>query len=81
LISLCSHAAAPKCSKPTAVVAVLCRPDGADAGDALGSSGKSMQEGVFATLYTLTKNKSMDTSLRVASLQVVLEFLQVCAER
>jgi hypothetical protein len=70
-----------ECSQPTVAVAVLCRPDGADAGDALGSSCKSMQKGVFATLYTLTKNKSMDTSLRVAALRIVLEFLQVCADR
>jgi hypothetical protein len=36
------------------------------------------KEGLFATLYTLTKNRSVDTSLRIAGLRVVLEFLQVC---
>lgn len=53
------------------------RPDG-EGGDDLGSNNKSIQEGVFATLYTLTKNRAMDTSLRIAALRVVLEFLQVC---
>jgi hypothetical protein len=58
-------------------VFTTCRPDGADAGDDLGSNNKSVQEGLFATLYTLTKNKAMDTSLRVAAIRVVVEFLQV----
>lgn len=54
-----------------------CRPDGEAATDDLGSNNRSLQEGLFATLYTLTKNKALDTSLRVAALRVVLEFLQV----
>lgn len=53
------------------------RPDG-EAADGVDSNNKSIQEGVFATLYTLTKNRALDISLRVASLRVVLEFLQVC---
>jgi hypothetical protein len=32
---------------------------------------------MFATIYTLTNNRGGDTSVRVAVLKVVLEFLQV----
>lgn len=53
-----------------------CRLNGGDADD-LESKNKSVQKAVFATLYTLTKNKTLDASLRVACLRVVLEFLQV----
>jgi hypothetical protein len=53
------------------------RPDGEGAGDDLGTNSKSLQEGVYSTLYTLTKNRAMDTSYRVAALRIVLEFLQV----
>lgn len=45
--------------------------------DDLDNTNKSFQEGAFATLYTLTKNKQLDASLRLAALKVVLEFLQV----
>lgn len=54
-----------------------CRPEGEAGADDLGSNNKSFQEGLFATVYTLTKNKTMDTSLRVAGLRILLEFLQV----
>lgn len=54
------------------------RPEG-EAGDDLGTNNKSIQEGLFATLFTLTKNRAMDQSLRIAGLRVVLEFLQVRA--
>lgn len=57
-------------------VELSCRPEG-EAGDDFGNS-KSIQEGLFATLFTLTKNRAMDTSLRIAGLRVVLEFMQVC---
>jgi hypothetical protein len=57
--------------------AFSCRPEGEAGADDLGSNNKSLQEGLFATLYTLTKNKTMDTSLRVAGLRILLEFLQV----
>lgn len=56
------------------------RPEG-EAGDDLGTNNKSIQEGLFATLFTLTKNRAMDQSLRIAGLRVVLEFLQVHAWR
>uniref|UniRef100_A0A383VUJ6 PAS domain-containing protein n=1 Tax=Tetradesmus obliquus TaxID=3088 RepID=A0A383VUJ6_TETOB len=45
--------------------------------DDLDNTNKSFQEGAFATLYTLTKNKQLDASLRLAALKVVLEFLQI----
>jgi hypothetical protein len=32
---------------------------------------------MFATIYTLTSNRGGDTSVRMAVLKVVLEFLQV----
>jgi hypothetical protein len=32
---------------------------------------------MFATIYTLTNNRGGDTSVQVAVLKVVLEFLQV----
>jgi hypothetical protein len=48
-------------------------------GDDVDTNNKTIQEAVFATIYTLTKSRSLDTSLRVAILRVVLEFLQVRA--
>ncbi|WIA34682.1 hypothetical protein OEZ86_012995 [Tetradesmus obliquus] len=47
-----------------------------EGGDEIDTNSKSFQEGAFATLYTLTKNRQLDASLRVAALKVVLEFLQ-----
>ncbi|WIA20262.1 hypothetical protein OEZ85_006097 [Tetradesmus obliquus] len=38
---------------------------------------KGLLEVVFATLYTLTKNRVLDASLRLATARVVLEFLQM----
>jgi hypothetical protein len=40
-----------------------------------GSTNKPL-EALFATVYTLTRNGAMDTSLRIAALRIVLEFLQ-----
>jgi hypothetical protein len=54
---------------------VVCSADG-DADD-LDNTNKSFQEGAFATLYTLTKSRQLDASLRLSILKVVLEFLQV----
>jgi hypothetical protein len=49
--------------------------------DDLDNTNKSFQEGAFATLYTLTKNRQLDASFRLAALKIVLEFLQViCSE-
>eukprot|EP00882_Tetradesmus_deserticola_P012154 GHRQ01012877.1.p2 GENE.GHRQ01012877.1~~GHRQ01012877.1.p2 ORF type:complete len:114 (+),score=25.85 GHRQ01012877.1:354-695(+) len=45
--------------------------------DELDNSNKSFQEGAYATLHTLTKNKQLDASLRLAAVKLVLEFLQI----
>jgi hypothetical protein len=47
--------------------------------DDLDNTNKSFQEGAFATLYTLTKSRQLDASLRLSILKVVLEFLQASA--
>jgi hypothetical protein len=74
------HSFVAACMGPGSDRSFSCRPEEAGADD-LGSNNKSFQELVFGTLYTLTKNKTMDTSLRVAGLRILLEFLQVgCAE-
>lgn len=57
---------------------LACRADG-EAGDDVGSGSSKPIEGLFATIYTLTKNHALDTSRRVAVLRVLLEFLQVGA--
>jgi hypothetical protein len=49
--------------------------------DDLDNTNKSFQEGAFATLYTLTKNRQLDASIRLAALKIVLEFLQVNMQR
>jgi hypothetical protein len=60
----------------TTTPAVCCRAAEGES-DELDNTNKSFQEGAFATLYTLTKNRQLDASLRLAALKVVLEFLQV----
>jgi hypothetical protein len=57
---------------------LVCRVDG-DGSEDTDSNSNSLQEGAFATLCTLTKNRQLDALLRVATLKVVLEFLQVSA--
>jgi hypothetical protein len=53
---------------------LTCSADGDS--DDLDNTNKSFQEGAFATLYTLTKSRQLDASVRLAVLKVVLEFLQ-----
>eukprot|EP00879_Flechtneria_rotunda_P033604 GHRR01037236.1.p1 GENE.GHRR01037236.1~~GHRR01037236.1.p1 ORF type:complete len:175 (+),score=39.48 GHRR01037236.1:508-1032(+) len=38
---------------------------------------KSFREAIYATLYTLTQNRELDTSLRLAVIRVIAEFLQL----
>eukprot|EP00878_Enallax_costatus_P011929 GHUV01012456.1.p1 GENE.GHUV01012456.1~~GHUV01012456.1.p1 ORF type:complete len:256 (+),score=51.66 GHUV01012456.1:186-953(+) len=45
-------------------------------GDDFGQNDKGSMEVVFGMIYTLTKNKSLNTSLRLAAFQLVVEFLQ-----
>lgn len=59
-------------------VLCCCSPDGDDVADAV-STNKPL-EALFATVYTLTRNGAMDSSLRIPALRIVLEFLQVNAQ-
>ncbi|WIA14496.1 hypothetical protein OEZ85_003018 [Tetradesmus obliquus] len=73
-----SDAASSVCSDNTDSRALNSLNTGADGdSDDLDNSNKSFQEGAFATLYTLTKSRQLDASVRLAVLKVVLEFLQL----
>jgi hypothetical protein len=78
---MCSASAALRLP-PLCFIVLLhafCRADG-DADD-LDNTNKSFQEGAFATLYTLTKSRQLDASLRLSVRKEVLEFLQASAGR
>lgn len=49
----------------------------ADEGGDLYNSNKGVQEALFSTLFTLTKNRALDTSQRLAALRIIIEFLQL----
>eukprot|EP00775_Hariotina_reticulata_P007054 gene7054-7268_t len=50
--------------------------DDGDSDEDLGNR-KSLQEAVFAMLYTLNKDRTLDLSLRFAVIRVVIEYLQI----
>jgi hypothetical protein len=66
-------------NEPTSHASSLFRAEGDN--DDLDNTNKSFQEGAFATLYTLTKNRQLDASVRLAVLKVVLEFLQASGRK
>jgi hypothetical protein len=81
-VNICALLSAALRLPPLCFIVLLhafCRAD-ADADD-LDNTNKSFQEGAFATLYTLTKSRQLDASLRLSVLKVVLEFLQASAGR